>query len=352
MLTIDGSHGEGGGQILRSSLALSIVTQTPIRIENIRAGRAKPGLQRQHLTALLAAARVSNAKLTGGAIGSTQIEFIPGPASSGQYTFDVGTAGSTTLVFQTVLLPLLLARERSSLTLIGGTHNPLAPSFDFLKSAYLPLIARMGATIRATLERPGFYPAGGGRIDIDIEPVRKLAGFDMRSRGEFKSRFARVYLSRLPRHIAERELNTIHAGLGWSQEEMEIVEVANSPGPGNAVILEVKYENVTEVCTSIGSIGKPAEAVAMQAVEECRAYQTQEAPVGEHLTDQLMLPMALAGAGSFRSTGLSGHSRTHIDLIRRFLGRAAVRSEACPPAAATQSGSSSPEWLVAFGDAV
>ncbi len=326
MLIIDGSFGEGGGQILRSSLALSMVTGTPFRIEKIRAGREKPGLMRQHLTAVQAATQICSATVDGAAIGSTQLTFTPGKSCGGDFTFSIGTAGSTTLVLQTILLPLLLAAEKSRLILEGGTHNPFAPPFDFLDKAYLPQINRMGPTVRAILEKPGFYPAGGGRIVIDIEPTQRLNGIDLPERGELKRRCARAASSNLPRHVAEREQKVFAKRLGWPPEELEILTVTGSPGPGNIVTIELEYEHVGEVFTGFGEPTRPAEAVAMHAVQQYQKYIKTSAPVGEYLTDQLMLPLAIAGNGSFRTAGLSRHAQTHLELIRVFLGSNAVRT--------------------------
>jgi RNA 3'-terminal phosphate cyclase (ATP) len=319
MITIDGSFGEGGGQVLRSSLALSIVTGTPVHIENIRAGRQKPGLMRQHLTAVRAAADVSQARVSGDEIGSTALDFIPGEVVGGDYTFSIGTAGSTTLVLQTVLLPLALAKSSSRIVLEGGTHNPFAPPFDFLVRAYLPLLRRMGLNIDARLERAGFFPAGGGRAVVDIEPAARWNELRILSRGELKRRGAMAVVSNLSRSIGERELKVVQRHLGWNNDELCVVEVERSVGPGNIVTIEVNYENVTEIFTGFGAVGRSAESVAQHAVEQCKRYLKSEAPVGEYLTDQLMLPMAIAGSGVFRSTGLSLHAQTHMELIRKFL---------------------------------
>src|SRR5215210_615466 len=209
MLELDGSQGEGGGQILRSSLALSMVTGTAVRIRNVRARRSKPGLMRQHLVAVQAAARIGGAQVTGAEIGSSMLTFIPGEVKPGEHVLSVGSAGSTTLVLQTVLPALLCAAEPSLLVLEGGTHNPLAPPFEFLDRAYLPLLNRMGPRVQAELERPGFYPAGGGRIVVSIEPAARLSGFELLERGEVRQRTATAIVSRLPRHIAERELQEV-----------------------------------------------------------------------------------------------------------------------------------------------
>jgi RNA 3'-terminal phosphate cyclase (ATP) len=336
MLTIDGSQGEGGGQILRTSLALSLVSGTPFRLHHIRAGRTKPGLMRQHLTSVQAAARVGGAEVDGAAIGSRELVFKPKGARSGdgllrpaecesravagEYRISIGTAGSTTLVFQTILPPLLLADGPSTLILEGGTHNIHAPPFDFLAKAFLPLVERLGGRVEAQLERPGFYPAGGGRCVFTIEPMANRAGrLELLERGEIRRRTARALVSKLPGHIAERELRVVQRDLGWGDECMDVETVLDSPGPGNALMLEIESEHVTEVFTGFGSIGVPAEKVAEVAVEEAKRYLAGGVPVGEHLADQLLLPMALAGGGAFRTLPLSRHSVTNIDVIRMFL---------------------------------
>lgn len=338
IISIDGSAGEGGGQILRSALALSIVAGTPFRIERIRAGRAKPGLMRQHLTAVQAAATICGATCDGAEIGSASLSFEPGPAQGGDYHFRIGTAGSTTLVLQTILLPLALAPQRSRVILEGGTHNPFAPPFDFLERCYLPLVNRMGPTVRASLERTGFFPAGGGRFVVEIEPCAKLTGLSLLDRGELRSRRASAAVLNLERTIAERELAVVLKRLNWPDEDGSIVELKNAPGQGNIVMIELEFEHVSELCTGFGEVGRAAEAVAMRAVQQCQRYLKYSAPVGEYLTDQLMLPLALAGGGVFRCRGLSQHARTHIDLIHQFLGPAAIRAEAADDGVVVRSG--------------
>jgi len=320
-LKIDGSEGEGGGQILRTSLALSMVTGTPVRIDNIRARRAKPGLMRQHLTAVLAAARVSQAKVEGAEVGSTALVFTPGPVAPGEHRFAVGTAGSVTLVLQTVLPALLTASGPSTLTLEGGTHNPLAPPFEFLDRVFLPLVGRMGPRVEARLERPGFYPAGGGRFSVTVEPSPSgsLAGLELLERGEIRHRRGTVILARLPRGIAEREVQHLAQETGWDPSAFEIREV-DSFGPGNVVLLELESDAVTEIFTGFGEVGVRAETVADRAVQEMRHYLAADVPMGEHLADQFLLPLALAGSGAFVSLPLSRHATTQIELIPRFLG--------------------------------
>jgi RNA 3'-terminal phosphate cyclase (ATP) len=322
MILIDGSYGEGGGQILRTALGLSLFTGHAFRIEKIRAGRKNPGLLRQHLTAVKAAARIGQAEVTGASIGSTQLTFTPGPVAPGRYHFAVGTAGSATLVLQTVLPALIISgdqEQQTHLTLEGGTHNPFAPPFDFLAKAFLPLLERMGARIEARLEGFGFYPAGGGRFEIAITPVKSLEPLELNERGKIRSRRAIALVAHLPRSIAERELGVVHKKLSWPWEWLEAESITNSPGPGNVITLEIESENATEVFTGFGERGVAAEAVADQAVIAARRYLASDVAVGEHLADQLLLPMALARGGSFTTIPPSRHTTTNIEIIRKFL---------------------------------
>lgn len=327
MLTIDGAYGEGGGQILRTSLALSLVTGTPFRIEHIRAGRPKPGLLRQHLTAVHAAAEIGQAQVTGAALGSLHLTFIPGRVTPGTYTFSVGTAGSTTLVLQTVLPALILASEPSTLILEGGTHNPFAPPFDFLAQAFLPLVNRMGPQVTARLERPGFYPAGGGTCQITLAPTTTLTRLDLQTRGEVRAIQARALVAKLPRSIAERELAVIAQQLAWHGDWLHVETVAQARGPGNVVILTVTCEQVTEVFTGFGARGVRAETVAAQVVQAAQHYLAADVAVGEHLADQLLVPLALARGGEFTTLPLSLHTTTNMQVIHQFLE---VRIEAVP----------------------
>lgn len=327
MITIDGSFGEGGGQILRTALALSLVTGKPFHIERIRAGRKNPGLLRQHLTAVNAATQVSRAEVTGAAIGSRELTFAPGSVVVGNYAFAVGTAGSTTLVLQTVLPALLIASGKSRLILEGGTHNPFAPPFDFLEKAFLPLVNRMGPRVTAELERPGFYPAGGGKMSVTVEPARALNRLHLSKRGDVQARRAKAVVANLPISIAERELKVIAHKLSWSREWTKAESVEGSRGPGNVVTVEIECEHVTEVFTGFGERGVRSEAVAEKAVQQARRYLGSEAAVAEYLADQLLIPMAMAGGGSFTTLPLSRHTTTNIEVIRKFLDVAIETSQ-------------------------
>jgi RNA 3'-terminal phosphate cyclase (ATP) len=326
MLTIDGSFGEGGGQILRTSLALSLVTGKTFRIEKIRAGRKSPGLLRQHLTAVNAAASIGRADVLGSSMGSQTLEFAPKSIEPGTYSFAVGTAGSATLVLQTLLPALVVASGPSTLTLEGGTHNPFAPPFDFLVRSFLPLLNRMGPRVEAVIERPGFYPAGGGRFRVTVEPAAKLARLDITTRGKTIAKRAKATVANLPRAIATRELSVIGSKLSWSNEMLKAEVAEGSRGPGNVVTIEIECENVTEVFTGFGERGVRAEAIADQVVQQVRRYLAGEAAVGEYLADQLIVPMAIAGAGSFTTGPLSRHATTNIDVVRKFVDVEVVAS--------------------------
>ncbi|HUY35892.1 MAG TPA: RNA 3'-terminal phosphate cyclase [Pirellulales bacterium] len=329
MLTIDGSQGEGGGQILRTSLALALITGTPVRINRIRAGRQKPGLLRQHLAAVRAAAEVCGAVIAGDRLGARELEFTPGQVRPGDYALDIGSAGSTTLVLQTVLPPLMLAANRSTIAITGGTHNPHAPPVDFLERAFLPLVNRMGPHVSLALRRPGFYPAGGGRIEVIIEPARELTPIELVSRGAIRRRLCRAFVACLPAHIAQRELATVGRLLDWPEECLAVRAWDGNAGQGNTVTIEIESDSLTEVFTGFGQRGVPAEAVATAAATEAKRYLDTDVPVGEHLADQLLLPLALARGGAFVTLPLTSHAMTNIGVIGKFLDvKIAVEEEA------------------------
>ncbi len=316
-IEIDGSMGEGGGQVLRSSLALSMVTGRAIRVTRIRAGRPKPGLMRQHMTAVLAAAQVSRGQTGGVAPNSQEIWFEPGEPRAGEYRLDIGTAGSTTLILQTILPALAAADGPSRVELIGGTHNPLAPPYEFLAASYLPLVGRMGPVVDCGLHEYGFAPAGQGRLIATIQPG-KWRPLQLVRRGAIVRRRATAIVSNLPRHIAEREMKVVAGQLGWSSNECSVQEV-NARGPGNIVLLELGCDQLAEVFSACGRKGLPAERVAKAAASAAAEYLDAGVPVGEHLADQLLLPLSLAGGGKLLTMPLSRHTLTQMELIPRFL---------------------------------
>lgn len=317
-LELDGSQGEGGGQVLRSALSLSMCTGQPFRITNIRVKRKTPGLMRQHLTALQAAAAVCRAEVEGGQVGSMAVRFKPGRIQGGDYRFAIGTAGSCTLVFQTLLPALLQAEAPSQITLHGGTHNPFSPPFHFLERAFLPLLRRMGAEVTLVLQRYGFYPAGGGEFTAHIKPG-KLSGLGLENKGDRIQAYAESFIAGIPSHIAQRELDVVRKRMGWNDGQLILRGLPKDQGPGNALMLTVEQENVTEVLTGFGEKRVTAEAVAERTVEQLRRYLASRAAVGPYLADQLLLPLALAGGGSFTTSSLSLHTQTNAEIIQRFL---------------------------------
>lgn len=316
---IDGSMGEGGGQILRTSLALSTCLGKSFHITRIRAQRNKPGLQPQHLAAVNAAREICHAQVDGAEKDSLELRFIPGTVMPGEYHFSIGTAGSTSLVLQTVLPALVLSDSPSRLILEGGTHNPFAPPFNFLEQAFLPLLTRMGPMVKAVLERPGFAPKGGGRVRVDIQPVTKLAPLEILDRGSITAQYAEVLLAHLPEHIALRELAVIKKELKFDDSGLSFSFANDAFGAGNVVSAIIQSEHITECFTVFGQRGLPAEQVAQKLVKEVQRYLAAGVPVGKHLADQLLLPLALAGGGSFITVEPSSHTLTNINVINAFM---------------------------------
>jgi len=306
--------------VLRTALGLSLVKMRPLRIINIRARREKAGLRAQHSAAVTAAARVGAARVIGNEIGSREIEFEPSGVHPGTYELDIGTAGSACLVLQTILPALMLANAPSTIVIQGGTHNPRAPSFDFLAQAFLPLISRMGPRVSARLERYGFYPAGGGRVVFEIEPSERLQPLTLVTRGASRGVRARALVARLPRHVAEREVAVLCRRLALPVHACDIVELDDVRSPGNVVDVMMTNEHVCEVVTGLGSRGVPAERVAEGVARESLEHLDSGAPVGPHLADQLLIPCALAGAGAFRTVTPSLHSTTNAEVIRILTG--------------------------------
>lgn len=324
-IEIDGSVGEGGGQILRTALALAMCTGRAIAITRIRARRAKPGLMRQHLTCVQASVAVCSARVEGAVLGSQTLRFEPGAVRAGEYAFDVGSAGSCTLVLQTVLPALMLAAGPSRVTLRGGTHNPMAPPFHFLERSFAPLLRRLGIGLDLVSHRYGFYPAGGGEIEASIRPsARGLTPFDLTGRGAMLQEYAECLAPGLRRSVAVRELAALEGALGWSGDQLRTPEVRDEEGPGNALMATLAHEHVCEVFTSFGERGVSSEQVAIALAREVKAFQESVGALGPHVADQWMLPLALAVAGSgsraeFTCSEMTDHARTNLEVIGKFL---------------------------------
>jgi RNA 3'-terminal phosphate cyclase (ATP) len=330
---IDGSYGEGGGQILRTSLSLSLITGRPVEIINIRAGRSRPGLQPQHLASVRAAAAPGNARLEGDRVGSNRLLFYPrSPVRPGSYRCEIGTAGAATLVAQTTLLPLWMAGGPSDVTITGGTHVPHSPPADYLESVYMPLLARAGIQARAKTEAVGFYPRGGGEISLEIRPVGnapRAAPLDLTARGRLRRLQAIVTTALLPEHVAARGQKTIQQRLRAAGHNVTVSSRdLLSAGPGAAVALIAECQGVTAGFSSIGARGKPMERVAEEPCDEFLAWWASGAACDEHLADQLVLPLCLAAGESRWTTPLiSDHLRTVVWVAEQFLPIQAALTE-------------------------
>ncbi len=361
MVVVDGSIGEGGGQVLRTALTLSILTGQPLVIHNIRAGRPNPGLQPQHLAAVRAAAAICGAEVEEAELESQRVRFTPrGPARPGTYTFDVaeiaerGSAGAVGLVLQTVLLPLAMADGPSHLTLRGGTHVPWAPSVDYLQEVFLPTVARMGVQAEVELTAWGFYPAGGGEVRVRIEGRRgePLRPIQLAERGAVRRVWGRGVAANLPSHIPQRIANRAcnlltAAGLPARVEALRV----RSAGPGAAVFLFAEYEHGVAGFSAYGRKGLASEHVAAAACEELLVHHRTGAPADPHLADQLVLPMTLASGNSeVVTSAVTGHLRTNLAVVRAFLPlQAGVEGEPGQPARVSVTGS--PDTLLRRRDA-
>lgn len=318
MVEIDGREGEGGGQIVRTSVALSAITARPLRIIRVRANRKKPGLQPQHLAAVKAVATVCRAETEGLSVGAERFRFVPGRPQPGNYRFEVKTAGSACLVLHAVLPVLALASGRSSVVLTGGTHNDRAPPFDHVAKAFLPALAAMGLRAQLRLQRPGFYPKGGGEMALELEPWDEARPFVRVEPVDEAEVSATAHVGRLPEHVARRA----EAYLSQAGFRIEISPApSSSVGPGFAVCLHRSAPGAGEVVTGFGVRGTPAEQVIDGAVAELDALARSRMPVGPHLADQLLLYLALGAGGRFRACGQpSLHVQTQVKTIARFLG--------------------------------
>lgn len=322
-IEIDGSFGEGGGQILRTALALSAILRKPFTIHHIRSKRKNPGLQAQHLEAVKALSRVTVAETEGVKFGSQKIIFLPQKILPGDYQFEVRTAGSVTLLLQAIFLPLCLAQGNSTLSLVGGTHVPWSPPFHYLAEVLLPTLNSMGVSVKAVIEKWGFYPGGGGKVRLEINPVQELKPISLLDRGPLKKIRGLSAISNLPKHIAERQekqvLKRIQKDLKIDAEVNILYDVP-SIGPGSFIFLKAEYKNLLAGFSSLGARGKPAEKVADEAVDSLKNYIESDGSIDPYLADQLVPFMALAkGTSSFKTTQITEHLLTNLWVIQQFL---------------------------------
>ncbi len=322
MIEIDGSYGEGGGQVLRTALSLSCLLGAPFRIINVRKSRKKPGLMAQHLTAVRAAQRICSAVVTGDTIGSVELSFAPGRVRGGSFSFDIGTAGSTSLVLQTIIPSMLFSGDRSRIVLTGGTHVPFSPSFHYLAGPFATVLERLGIRITLTAESCGFYPKGGGRVRADISPVREIGPLMVAEWGELRGLQIISGVGNLPLSIAERQadalIRRIGEGIGPVAHTQEILSVP-TPGQGTFVHIDAVSSLSRAGFTALGERGKRAEAVGEEAADAFLAFRRTGAGLDRHLADQIVLYLALCrGFSRFTTEMITQHLLTNLHIISLF----------------------------------
>lgn len=328
MIELDGAYGEGGGQIVRTALTLAALTGQPTYIRRIRAGRREPGLAPQHLTAVVAMARLCAAQVEGDWLGSTELRFQPTqPVQTGDYTFDVaalskgGSAGAVTLLLQTLGLPLMMTKGNSHLRLVGGTHVAWSPPYHFMAEVYFPMLAHMGMAAKIQLNRWGFYPVGNGEIEATLPGNQQLSPLTLTKRGDIRQVRGLAVAAELPAHIAQRITNRAvnvlkEAGLPVTITPHRV----KSAGPGAGLFLTAEYEDAVAGFSALGALGKPSDVVADEACSALLAHHDSAASVDAHLADQLLLPMALApGQSQFVTSEITEHLVTNAHVIRQFL---------------------------------
>ena len=318
-IEIDGSFGEGGGQILRTALSLSCLTGCKLKLFNIRKGRRKPGLMPQHITCVNAAALISHAGVSGNRTGSTELEFEPGKIRSGNYFFDIKTAGSSSLVFQTLLPPLIFVDKPSSITIKGGTHVPFSPTYHYIAEIFFPVLNRIGIKVESSIKRYGFYPKGGGEVSFKIYPAKIIERLNLYERGEPLLLSGYSAVSRLPVSIAERQRKSVIQKLAPLVPEAQVIDVP-SPGEGTFVFLKSEYENAVAGFSSLGRKGKPAEEIGKEAAEQFMDFHNTRACLDPHLADQILIYLCLtSGESSFTTSLISQHLITNLRVIEKFL---------------------------------
>ena len=323
MITIDCSTGEGGGQIIRTGLTLSCILQKPVKFTNIRANRPKPGLQAQHLTCVLALQEITSANVTGAVLGSSELVFTPGEIKHGSYNFDIGTAGSTTLLAQCVLPVLLFASQKSEFIIKGGTHVPFAPPFPHMRESLAFALRLMGVDLQLHLQKPGFYPVGQGKIKVELRRAKELKPINLTQLGSLKNIQGNILISVLPENVAKKEESQLHK----ITPEVKI-EKLPAASPGNCVWVTATYSNIVNVFTSLGEKDKTAEKVAISAMHKFEDFEKTDACIEEHLADQLLLYCALAsGKSEYTVSKVTSHLETNAFTINEFLPKVKITFE-------------------------
>ncbi len=328
MLRIDGSYGEGGGQVLRTALALSAITGRAVEVVNIRANRPKPGLATQHMHGIKALARLCNARVEGAEVGSTRVYFEPGEITPQRLRIDIGTAGSVSLILQVLLLPCAFAKSEVLLEIKGGTNVRWSPPIDFVKHVLLPVVAKLGFSAEVEILARGYYPKGGGKVKVKVKPVKKLKGMALLQRGKFLGVRGIAHASNLPRHVIEREAKAASELLAEYNPEIALEERRDF-STGTGIALWAMYENTRLGASALGERGKPAEQVGEEAARALLVEIESGACVDTHLADQLVPFLALAeGRSAFTVRELTGHLKTNIFVTEQILGtRFEIREE-------------------------
>jgi RNA 3'-terminal phosphate cyclase (ATP) len=322
LIEIDGSYGEGGGEILRTALAFSALLKRPLTVHHIRAKRKIPGLGAQHLAAVEALAQICGATVEGAAIGSQALRFIPGETRAGDYKFQIKTAGAVTLLVQALLPALCLSRENSRLTLVGGTHVLWSPPFHYLSEVLFPTLNLTGISVEGRIKRWGWYPNGGGIVEVDVKPGRSLKPVSLLDRGRLKKIRGISATSHLPKHVAERQRDEALRGIETDlKRDAEISVLSDVPahGPGSLVFLVAESENAMAGFSSLGQRGKPAEEVARETVRFLKDYLESDGCIDPHLADQLIPFLVLTkGHSSFTTTRITEHLLTNLWVVQHF----------------------------------
>lgn len=324
-IRIDGSHGEGGGQILRTSLSLASVLKKEVQIFNMRKGRKVPGLQPQHLTCVNALKEITQAEVEGNRLQSLSLRFSPKTIRAGSFLFDVakirGSAGSVSLVIHSILLPLLLAKESAEVVVKGGTHVPWSPPFTYLQKVFFPTIRKIGCMAEGEIGKWGWYPKGGGEVTLSIEPVKELQPLNLLERGKLLKLSGISAVSNLPLSIARRQRDQAYKDLKEKKFSPQI-ELLDAPslGKGTFFFLLAEYENSLAGFCSLGAIGKRAETVAEESCQDFLKFMVTDTAVEHHLADQLIPYLSLSGGiSSFTVSSISQHLLTNIWVVRSFL---------------------------------
>ena len=325
MVEIDGRYGEGGGQIVRTSLALSSILNVPVHVTDIRANRKKAGLKPQHVTCVRALGTLTDAEVTGAELDSMELYFKPRTHRSGDFSFNVAdvksSAGSVTLILQALLPPLLFSPDTSNVSIRGGTHVEWSPSVHYIMHVFLPTLRRMGAHVRLSLDRWGWYPKGKGSVTVGVEPLQEIQSIRLENRSDLKGVRGFSISSKLPMRVTKRIRRKADSLLSQAGYDAHI-RMLDTPAscPGVIFFLWAEFEESWAGFSSLGRRGRPAEDVAEDAVRQFFEFVQTEAAIDEHLADQLIIYLALAkGLSSFSTSRITQHLLTSIWVVEQFL---------------------------------